>query len=218
MTASLSLRSRAMVSESLRADQALVARLARGDEDSFRELALLYDAGLRRLARVYVADAIADDVVQETWLVVIRGIGGYEGRSSLKTWIYGILVNVARRHAQRERRTIPFASAGSGAWGGAVDLERLQHPVLGPGYWPAAPTWARDPADAAVAAETRTVLLGVVRDLTPAQREVLTLRDIEGWSSSEVCEVLGISDVNQRTLLHRARVSVRAALEEHFSG
>ncbi len=203
----------------VQADEGLVARLVRGEEEAFRELVRLHDSGLRRMARLWVADAVADDVVQDTWVVVIRGVGSFQGRSSLKTWIYGVLVNVARRRALREGRTVPFASArGSGVWGGTVDPERLHHPELGLGYWPSAPTWARDPVDATVAAETRAVVLRAIRELTPAQRGVMTLRDIEGWSGAEVCEVLGISDVNQRTLLHRARVAVRAALEEYLNG
>jgi RNA polymerase sigma-70 factor (ECF subfamily) len=205
--------------DSAHADQQLVVRILRGDEQAFRELVRLHDAGLRRMARLYVADAVADDVVQDTWLTVIRGIGGFQGRSSLKTWVYGILVNVARRRAQREGRTVPFASAAAtGSWEGTVDLERLHHPQLGVGYWPAAPDWARNPADAALAAETRAVVLGALQRLAPAQREVMTLRDVEGWSGPEVCDVLGISEVNQRTLLHRARVAVRAALEDYFNG
>lgn len=203
----------------MRADHDLVARLVARDEEAFRELVRLHDAGLRRMARLYVADAVADEVVQDTWLAVIRGIDSFEKRSTLKTWIYGILVNVARRRAQREGRTVPFAAlADSSKWSGTVDLERLQHPQLGLGYWPSAPTWARDPADAAAAAETRELVLRAMRDLPPAQREVMTLRDVEGWSGPEVSEVLGISDVNQRTLLHRARVTVRAVLEEYFNG
>jgi RNA polymerase sigma-70 factor (ECF subfamily) len=113
---------------------------------------------------------------------------------------------------------VPFASAGTGTdpWTGTVDPARLRHPDLGGGYWPTAPTWTRDPQDAAVAAEARQVVLSALAQVTPAQREVMTLRDLEGWSGPEVCEVLGISDVNQRTLLHRARVAVRRALEEYF--
>src|SRR5689334_5944679 len=125
------------VSGSARADQKLVGRLIAGDEDAFRELVRLHDSGLRRMARLYVAEAVADDVVQDTWVTVVRGIARFEGRSSLKTWVYGILVNIARRRAQREGRTVPFASAtagGRGAWEGTVDLERLHHPELGVGY------------------------------------------------------------------------------------
>lgn len=118
-----------------------MARLARGEEDAFRELVDLYDAGLRRMARLYVAAAVADDVVQDTWVTVIRGIRRFERRSSLKTWVYGILVNVARRRAQRERNTVPFASTGNAesSWSGTVDLARLHHPELGVGYWPSPP-------------------------------------------------------------------------------
>jgi RNA polymerase sigma-70 factor (ECF subfamily) len=204
---------------STHAEDDLLARLRRGEEQAFRELVGLHDAGLRRMARLYVADAVADDVVQDTWVTVIRGLPGFEGRSSLKTWVYGILVNVARRRAQREGRTVPFAPADAGGpSGGTVDLKRLHHPALGVGYWPSAPTWARDPADAAVATETRAAVLRALQTLTPAQREVMTLRDVEGWTGPEVCEVLGISDVNQRTLLHRARVAVRAALEDYLNG
>jgi RNA polymerase sigma-70 factor, ECF subfamily len=206
--------------EGASADLLLVERLLRGDENAFRELVQLHDPGLRRMARLYVGDAVADDVVQDTWVTVIRGLGGFQGRSSLKTWVYGILVNVARRRAQREGRTVPFASVGSGGagWDGAVQLERLRHPALGLGYWPSAPTWARDPAAAPLDAEIREVVLHALRDLPPAQREVITLRDVEGWPGPEISDVLGISDVNRRTLLHRARVTVRAALEEYLNG
>jgi RNA polymerase sigma-70 factor (ECF subfamily) len=212
--------SEASASGTTSANRELADRLADGDESAFRELVRAHDAGLRRMARLYVADSVADDVVQDTWITVIRGVGRFEGRSTLKTWIYGILVNIARRRAQREGRTVPFATAAgaSGPWSGSVDLERLHHPDLGRGYWPAAPNWARDPARAAVENETRAVVLRALSALVPAQREVITLRDIEGWSGPEVCEVLGISGVNQRTLLHRARVTVRAALEEYFDG
>jgi RNA polymerase sigma-70 factor, ECF subfamily len=201
-----------------RAAGGFLERLRRGDEAAFRELVGRHDAGLRRMARLYVDDAVADDVVQDTWLAVIRGIDRFEGRSSLKTWVFGILINVARRRAQREGRTIPFASAGSGRdpWSGTVEPERLHHPQLGNGYWPSSPTWARGPADAAIAAEVRLVVLGALERISPAQREVMTLRDLEGWSGPEVCAVLGISDVNQRTLLHRARVAVRSALEGYL--
>ena len=106
----------------------------------------------------------------------------------------------------------------AGEWRGTVDLARLQHPELGEGYWTSTPTWARDPARATLDAEARDVVMRGLRQLPAAQREVMTLRDVEGWSGPEVADVLGISDVNQRTLLHRARVAVRAALEEYFNG
>src|SRR6202012_5679140 len=201
-------------------DNQLVERLRRADESAFRELVGRCDPGLRRMARLYVGEGVADDVVQDTWVAVIRGIDRFEGRSSLKTWVFGILVNVARRRAQREGRTVPFAALASvdDAWAGTVELARLRHPELGEGYWAAPPTWARDPADAAITAEERALVLGAIERLTPAQREVITLRDLEGWSGPEVSEVLGISNVNQRTLLHRARVALRQALEGYFNG
>jgi RNA polymerase sigma-70 factor (ECF subfamily) len=179
--------------ESAQDDHELVTRLAGGDESAFREVVRLHDAGLRRMARLYVPDAVADDVVQDTWVIVIRGIASFQERSSLKTWVYGILVNVARRRAEREGRTVPFASTGTGdgTWEGTVDLARLHHPDLGVGYWPSAPTWARDPASAALDAETREVVLRALRGLVPAQREVMMLRDVEGWSGAEVADGAG---------------------------
>jgi len=199
-------------------EAALVERLRHADDEAFRELVRSYDPGLRRMARMYVADSVADDVVQDTWVTVIRGLDRFEGRSTLKTWLFGILINVARRRGEREGRTVPFSATGSGSdpWDGTVALTRLHHPDLGEGYWPSAPTWARDPGEAALAAEARMVVMNALARVSPAQREVLTLRDLEGWSGTEVSEVLGISDVNQRTLLHRARVAVRRALEEYF--
>jgi RNA polymerase sigma-70 factor (ECF subfamily) len=186
-------------------DSELLEQLRRADETAFRELVDRFDPGLRRMACLYVDPSVADDVVQDTWIVVIRGIDRFEGRSTLRTWVFGILVNIARRRAQREGRTVPFAALASAddAWAGTVA---------------APPTWARDPADAAITAEQRALVLGAIERLTPAQREVITLRDLEGWSGPEVSEVLGISNVNQRTLLHRARVALRQALEGYFNG
>lgn len=200
-------------------ERELVEALRRGDEDAFRTLVSTHAPALRRMARLYVGRGAVDDVVQETWIVVVRGIGGFEGRSALRTWIFGILVNIARRHAEREGRSIPFAPVASAEerYTGAVDPDRLHHPVLGQGYWPASPTWPRDPQSSALAAEARKTVAAAIRELPPAQREVMTLRDVEGWPAEEVCALLGISDVNQRTLLHRARVSVRRALEVYLS-
>ncbi len=201
------------------ADARVVSALRQGDEGVFADLVRAHDAGLRRMARLYVDDATADEVVQDTWATVVRGIDRFEGRSTLKTWIYGILVNVARRRGQREGRTIPFASMGSGldGWNGAVAADRLQHPELGAGYWSTSPSWARDPQDTTLSTERRAVVRQAIAALTPPQREVVSLRDLEGWSAAEVCEVLGISDTSQRTLLHRGRVSVRRALEDYLN-
>jgi RNA polymerase sigma-70 factor (ECF subfamily) len=200
------------------AERELVDALRRGEEDAFRNLVLTHDRGLRRMARLYVSEAFVDDVVQETWIVVVRAIGGFEGRSALRTWIFGILVNIARRRAAREGRSIPFAPVASASerYQGAVDPDRLQHPELGLGYWPAPPSWPRDPESSVLAAEARKVVSRAIGALPPAQREVMTLRDVEGWPTAEVSALLGISDVNQRTLLHRARVTVRRALEVYL--
>jgi RNA polymerase sigma-70 factor, ECF subfamily len=201
------------------AERELVYALRRGDEAAFRSLVLTHDRGLWRMARMYVGEAFADDVVQETWTVVVRGIGGFEGRSALRTWIFGILVNIARRQAERDGRTIPFAPVASASerYEGGVDPDRLHHPELGRGYWPAPPSWPRDPESTALAAEAREVVTRAIGALPPAQREVITLRDVEGWPAAEVSALLGVSDVNQRTLLHRARVTVRRALEMYLN-
>lgn len=192
--------------------------LRRGDEAAFRQLVEMHHAGLRRVAALYVPSNVVEDVVQETWVAVVRGIDRFEGRSSIKTWIYRILINQARKRGPKERRTIPFSALGpSEDHDPAVPLERLVHPELGPGYWPDAPRpWDADPGDRAVAAEIREVIGRAIENLSDAQREVITLRDVEGWDSEEVCDALGVSAVNQRVLLHRARTSVRAALEVYF--
>lgn len=201
-------------------EKMMVDALRRGDEAVFRHLVEMHHTGLRRVAALYVPTGIVEDVVQETWIAVIRGIDRFEGRSSIKTWIYRILINQARKRGPKERRTIPFSPLGpSEDHDPAVPLERLYHPELGSGYWPEAPPhWITDPADRAVASEIRMVIGRAIENLSDAQREVITLRDVEGWDSEEVCDTLGISAVNQRVLLHRARTSVRAALEVYFHG
>jgi RNA polymerase sigma-70 factor (ECF subfamily) len=176
------------------AERELADALRRGDEDAFRDLVLTHDRGLRRMARLYVGEAVAEDVVQETWIVVVRGIGGFEGRSTLRTWIFGILINIARRYAAREGRMIPFApvAGASEHYQDAVDPERLQHPELGRGYWPAPPSWPRDPESSALAAEVRNVVSRAIGDLPPAQREVMTLRDVEVAGGGGFCSAWGL--------------------------
>lgn len=202
------------------AEAGMIAALRLGDEAAFRRLVGIHHAGLRRVAALYVPSSAVEDVVQETWVGVIRGIDGFQGRSSVKTWIYRILVNQARKRGPRERRTIPFSAAGPfGDHQPVVPLDRLVHPELGVGYWPEAPPqWHTDPEDRAMAAEMRDVISQAIGGLSGAQREVIVLRDVEGWDSEEVCDLLGISAVNQRVLLHRARTTVRAALEVYFDG
>jgi RNA polymerase sigma-70 factor (ECF subfamily) len=203
-------------------DRVLVQALRRGDEDAFGWLIDRYDGSLRRLARNYVATAaVADDVVQETWLAVVKGIDGFEERSAVSTWLYRILANIARTRGVREHRSIPFSSAAGaldeGA-GPAVDPERFGTPGA-PGYggWVAPPTpWDDEPETRLESSEVFDVVRAAVDELPPAQREVITLRDLEGWTSTEVRNALDLSETNQRVLLHRARAKVRRAVEAYF--
>ena len=200
-------------------DHALVDALRNGDEDGFRELITRHHAMLRRVASIWVDDHVVDEVVQETWTAVITAIDRFEGRSSVKTWLFRILVNQARKRGTRERRSIPFSAAAPRDESPIVDPDRLLHPELGPNYWPEAPaTWEGDPEGRLLGAEIRQVLVAAIEALPPAQREVITLRDVEGWDAAEICSAMGISSANQRVLLHRARAAVRDALEDHHAG
>jgi RNA polymerase sigma-70 factor (ECF subfamily) len=195
-----------------------------GDDAAFAWLLGRYDQSLRRLAMSYVPSrAIADEVVQETWMGVVNGIDRFEGRSSLKTWVFRILMNVARARGARERRSVPFAATGSA-------LEEGAEPALDPdrfravgnehaGHWVSYPVaWEHEPEGRVEASETVDVVREAMRHLPLAQQEVMTLRDVEGWTPSETCDALNISETNQRVLLHRARSKVRIALEVYFEG
>ena len=203
-----------------RDEPALVAGLRRRDADAFGYLVRSLHAPLVRLARLYVPAALAEEVVQDTWLAVAQSIGAFEGRAALKTWVYRIMLNKVRTLAKRETRIVPFASVGPNLDGApSVQPDRLVHPELGVGYWPEAPArWETRPEEQLLAGETMAVVTGAMAKLPDAQREVIMLRDVEGWSSQEVCDALGISSVNQRVLLHRARAVVRATLEDYFNG
>ena len=203
-----------------RDEPALLTGLRRRDADAFRYLVRSLHAPLVRLARLYVPAALAEEVVQDTWLAVAQSIGGFEGRAALKTWVYRIMLNKVRTLAKRETRIVPFASVGPNLdVGPSVQPDRLVHPELGAGYWPEAPArWETRPEEQLLAGETMAVVTGAMAKLPDAQREVMTLRDMEGWSSQEVCDALGISSVNQRVLLHRARAVVRTTLEDYFDG
>jgi RNA polymerase sigma-70 factor (ECF subfamily) len=173
-----------------------------------------------RVAETFVPGrAVAEEVVQETWLAVIKGIGGFEGRSSLRTWIFRILTNQASARGDRERRTVPMSSLGDEFDDApSVALERLTAPV-GRGVWATPPgRWNEDPEERVNATATFAVVAETVRKLPAHQQRVLLLRDVEGWSSEEVCTLLELTEVNQRVLLHRARSKVRAALERAFGG
>jgi RNA polymerase sigma-70 factor (ECF subfamily) len=202
-------------------EEQLLMALRGGDEASFRELVTRYHGSLVRVASAYVPSAaVAEEVAQETWLAVIQGIDRFEARSSFKTWLFRILVNRARTRGVREHRTVPFASLSAELEGdeASVEADRFHpdgHRVAG--HWSSPPAaWSGLPEEQLLAGETLGVVRETVQQLPPAQRTVLELRDIEGWSSSEVAEIMEISEGNQRVLLHRARVKVRAALERHF--
>jgi RNA polymerase sigma-70 factor (ECF subfamily) len=187
----------------------LLDRLRAGDETAFEELVARHDGALRRVCRSMVrSDALVDDVVQETWLGVVRGLNAFEGRSSLRTWIFRILVNTARTRAARDARSVPFSA-----------LESEQAPAVEPaafdaeGRWVSAPSRLEtDPESHLLSRELREGLLRAVDGLSSDQRAVITLRDLVGLSAGEVCELLDLTDGNQRVLLHRARSRVRAAL------
>jgi len=167
-------------------------------------------------------DALAEEVVQETWLAVLTGIARFEGRSSVKTWIFKILANRAKTRAIREKRTINFSELGDPLEPGqpAVDPARFlpaSHPIW-PGHW-ASPleNWSASAEDAVIGREMMGVLQRALDRLPPAQRVVVALRDVHGWPAAEVCEVLGLSEANQRVLLHRARSRLRGVLEVYFA-
>lgn len=203
-------------------ETALLARLRSGDESAFREVVKRHDRAMRRVALSFVPTAsIADEVAQETWLAVIRGLDRFEGRCSLKTWIFRILVNRAQSRGAREVRITPVSSlvdADHGA-GGTVDPERFLPPgSTFDGYWAVSPTrFFELPEEQLLAQETIELVAQAIDALPIRQRQVIQLRDVEGWDGAEVCESLGLSPANQRVLLHRARAAVRVALEAHFS-
>jgi RNA polymerase sigma-70 factor (ECF subfamily) len=206
-------------------DVVLLQALRDGDEAAFAWMLDRYHGPLHRTARMYVAtDAQADEVVQETWLGVLKGIDRFEQRSSVKTWLYRILMNIARTRGVRESRSVPFSSAANALDDGAEPTfaaDRFRPPADPdwPGHWASFPLdWEHQPESRLLASETMTLVAGAIAALPPAQREVLTLRDVDGWSSSEVCNALGLSETNQRVLLHRGRAKVRSALELYFEG
>jgi RNA polymerase sigma-70 factor (ECF subfamily) len=199
----------------------LVARLQAGDEDAFAEVLAAWSPAMLRVARAHVStQASAEEVVQDTWLAVITGLDGFEGRSSLRTWVFSILVNKAKSRGVKEGRTLPFSSVAPEDAGPTVDPSRFQgEGEPHPGGWrpDGAPrAWVPSPEDAAVAAEVRGLLAEAIDALPERQRVVITLRDVQGLTSAEVSEVLEISPENQRVLLHRARAKVRAALESYY--
>ena len=195
-------------------DGSVIEALRRGDEGAFARLVDQYHSSLRRVARLYIANrAIADEVVQDTWLGVIQGIWAFEGRSALKTWIFRILINRAKTRAVREGRLVasPRFDAAVEAAEAAVTPE--------PGRWTdPPPDLGASPERWLLAQEARHHLESAIVALPEHQRLVLILRDVEGCSTEEVCNALGFQETNIRVLLHRARVKVRAALEPYLKG
>jgi RNA polymerase sigma-70 factor (ECF subfamily) len=198
-------------------DMQLIERLRRGDENAFAFLVEMYQKAMVRLALMYVHQReIAEDVVQETWISVLKGLDKFEGRSTLKTWIFSILVNRAKTRAQREGRSLPFSAlenADTDADEPTVDPDRFSQA----GNWKTYPdSWDEIPEERLLSQETSTIIHQTIEQLPPNQRQVITLRDINGWSSEEVRNVLNVSETNQRVLLHRARATVRRALERYL--
>jgi RNA polymerase sigma-70 factor (ECF subfamily) len=201
----------------LTADERLLVRLRAGDERAFLELIGAYGPLMLRLALGHVRSrAVAEEVVQEAWLGVLKGLDAFEGRSSLKTWILRILVNIAKSRGVREARCLPFSSLGDADDDApAVDTSRFlpaDHPRW-PGHWAIEPrSWAAMPDEQILGCETIAMVRRAIEGLPPRQQAVIVLRDVEGWDGAEVCAALQLSEGNQRLLLHRARSRVRAEL------
>jgi RNA polymerase sigma-70 factor, ECF subfamily len=203
-------------------DLYLIEQLRSGNEAAFEALIDRYATAMLRLAMVYVrAWEVAEEVVQETWLAVLESMGRFEGRSSLKTWMFRILTNCAKTRAQREGRSIPFSSLED------IDTDHAEREVnpdrflpvdqQWSGHWVSFPSnWKDMPEERLLSKETRARVHQAIEAVPSSQREIIILRDIEGWTSKETCAFLGISEANQRVLLHRARSKVRAELEKYF--
>jgi RNA polymerase sigma-70 factor, ECF subfamily len=203
----------------LASDEQIVAALRAGDERTFRELFERNHQMMKRVARGYVAsDAVADEVVQETWMAIVTGIDRFEGRSALSTWMFSILTHQAKSHSARERRAVPLSSvAPVDVEGPAVDADRFQKDdEAWPGHWATPPRPWQKPERRLLSLEARELLKKALPELPDRQRLIVVLRDVEGLSAEEVCDLLGLSQENQRVLLHRGRSRLRAALEEYF--
>jgi RNA polymerase sigma-70 factor (ECF subfamily) len=200
-------------------DQRVIEGLRAGNEGVFAELVDRYHASLIRVAMRYVPSrAVAEEVAQETWIGVIEGIDRFEGRSSLKTWLYKILIYRARARGERERRTTPFSALEGDDSAPSVPTERFRgSDALWAGHWATPPKrWDGEAEARALAGETKSVLDAAIAALPQTQREVIMLRDLSHFTAAEVCYLLGVTEANQRVLLHRGRSRVRAALEQYL--
>lgn len=202
----------------------LIDALRAGDEAAFVTLVDRYHAGMIRVARLYLRDrSLAEEVAQEAWLGVLRGLDGFQARSSVKTWIFRIVMNCARARARREQRSIPFSAAAESLLEGAepaVDPSRFRGPddAYHGGWVSFPPSWGDAPEQRVLSGEVRQLIGAAVEKLPSAQREVVVMRDIQGWTAEEVCSVLQLSESNQRVLLHRGRSTLRRVLAHYLTG
>jgi RNA polymerase sigma-70 factor, ECF subfamily len=204
-----------------RPDQELVARLRAGDADAFGEIVRDWTPVMLHVARAFVSShASAEETVQETWLALVRGLDTFEGRSSLRTWTFRVLTNIARRQGARESRSVSVAGLDGGDVGPTVDPRRFRgdEDEWAGGWRPEAAPRAWGPEIAVLSGEIRDLLTAALASVPARQRMVLELRDIAGLSAEEVCAVLDMTAVNQRVLLHRARARVRQQLEDYYTG
>jgi RNA polymerase sigma-70 factor (ECF subfamily) len=202
------------------ADLAIVERLRAGDETTFMMLVEQHQAPMLRIARMYVSSrAVAEEVVQDAWLGIIRGLDGFEGRSSLRTWMYRIVANLAKTRGQREGRSVPFSSLAGDDTESAIDPEWFHGPGerLAGGWRTHPDDWRGIPEERLIGNETLARIARAIDSLPAMQAEVIRLRDVLGWTSEEVRNALDLSETNQRVLLHRARARVRRELGAYLS-
>ena len=203
----------------------LINALRAGSESAFVKLIDTYHASMLRIAMLFARDpSLAEDIVQEAWVGVLHGLARFEARSSIKTWIFRILVNTAKSRATREQRTIPMSALwdrSSERFEPAVEPERFRPPDA-PQYaggWASFPlSWGDAPEEKLIAHETQMQIRAAIEALPANQRIVVSLRDAEGWTTEEIRNILQISDANQRVLLHRGRSKVRRSLERYLTG
>lgn len=199
---------------------ATVALLRSGDERAFEQLFDAHHGALVRCAARYVSSAAAaEEVAQETWLAFLQSLDRFEGRSSIKTWLFRILINCARTRHRTEHRTVPMSALGDPESDdfAAVEPERFQTEGTWAGHWASAPkSIGLDGERKLLDVELRQRMLAAIEALPLTQREVITLRDVEGFGSDEVCALLQLTENNQRVLLHRARSRVRSVLEAYL--
>jgi RNA polymerase sigma-70 factor (ECF subfamily) len=202
----------------------VLARLRAGDEAAFLALVDRYGAAMQRVARAYVRDdATAEDVVQEAWLGVLRGLAAFEGRTALRGWIFTIVVNRAKTRGVREARSVPFSALARDETerdDPSVAPDRFAGPdAEWPRHWIDGPApWGDRPEERLVSGELRARIDAAIDALPPVQRTVVLLRDVAGHATPDVCNALGLTETNVRVLLHRARAKLRRALEAYFAG